>query len=194
MKKFLTMVAVAMTCLMGSSAFADSVDWCNFQWMEADSHIGYGRILLPEGKTASDVSAYMACTTDLSKPVVEWNKIDAVHNPFCQDCGKNVEFMTESAYAGYQGTNYCTFVFKLGKDDVMACRPVKDGQSDPMRMDSKRKLVSDMTRTFAPDKCGEGDKGRCAKNEVQACVDGYWQHYETCKAGQKCDASVPACK
>ena len=179
-------------------AAVDPVDlqWCTFHWLETSANnIGYGRILLPGTKTTEDVLAYMACTNDLSKPVSSWQTVDAVLNPSCSSCGANKEFMTEKAYAGASGTNYCTFIFDFLEEGMFACRPQQEGASAPILITvGSTTLTADLTRQFtnASSVCTEGDL-RCNGSNLELCDSGAWVVYETCEVSQSCSVAEEGC-
>ncbi len=171
----------------------DTVDlqWCSFHWLETTGdHLGYGRILLPSGKTVNDVNAYLACTNDLSKPVWEWDFTDAIDNEACgSDCGDNVEFMTLDRYAGVEGTNYCTFLFEFKNDaGTFACRPIQDGPAAPIIITDTTKLTADLTRQFASSSCTDGSV-RCSGKDIQMCGDGEWVTISSCTGNFSCQIS-----
>ena len=170
------------------------VAWCSFFWLDASTHAGYGRILLPDGVTASSVIAQMRCTDDLSKPVSQWTEIDAVHNAGCTDCYANTEYMTGS-YTGAAGKNYCTFVFLVGGDDeIIACPNIREGASTPIVIEDNTTLDESILRTFVSTvACNEGDV-RCSDNVLELCDSGAWTTYETCTGSTPvCDATAEAC-
>ncbi|MBQ9817065.1 MAG: hypothetical protein IJM59_06330 [Proteobacteria bacterium] len=177
-------------------------EWCNFQWLDgSDAHTGYGRILLPKGKTADDVLGYMACTTDLNKTITtstgkyNWDIIEADVNSGCGNCGQNVEFMTTKSYIGKGGTNYCTFIFDFGdKVNMFACRPIQDGPSAPIQIFAgKTKLLASDTRSFEYGGCTENSI-RCQGSSLQMCVDGLWGEVDVCTGAKPiCDANAGEC-
>lgn len=173
------------------------LQWCTFQWLATDdSNKGYGRILLPSGKSENDVLAYMACTNDITKPVSSWETVDAVLNPSCSNCGANKEFMTETGYTGKTGTNYCTFIFDFVDEGMFACRPQQDGESAPILItEGSTKLSADLTRTFTKGtvQCEE-NQIRCNDTNLEICMDGTWTVYETCQGSTPiCSVADEAC-
>ena len=171
--------------------------WCNFQWLTNDAnHFGYGRILLPDGKTPDDVIAYMACTPDLTKPVSTWTTVDAYHNASCTDCYSNTEFMTVDPYAGIGGTNYCTFIFDFiegNGNNKFACLPIQSGAAEPIHIvDGTTKLLADQTRQFTRGSCTE-NTFQCVGSSLQMCIDGTWGEMEVCASNKVCDANIGEC-
>ena len=138
----------------------------------------------------------MACTNDLNQPVESWDiAAEATLNEGCawEVCGYNKEFMTESTYAGYAGTNYCTFIFKFDDDNKFACRPVQDGAADPIRITNDSKLDASLTRSFQPQYCDSSVLAQCVGRELQMCDDDAWQHIMTCPKDKTCNASTASC-
>ena len=130
-----------------------AVDWCTFHWMETSTEnstaTGYGRILNPYiilGGPEDIRTAYMACTDDITKPVSEWTRMNAEFNQYCSDCGDNYEYIS-STYQALSGNNYCTFVFEYN-NEVIACRPQQDGDSEPIPIHSDTTLDIKNTRVF----------------------------------------------
>ena len=118
--------------------------WCQFKHLESSNGIGYGRILLNDGKTINDVLGYMSCSTDLNQAVSGWPlNPDSDHNPACSDCGNNVEFMSDPLVAD-PGTYHCTFIFSYGTDDY-ACTP---NGGAPIVIDASTKLTQTQTRSI----------------------------------------------
>ena len=182
--------------------------WCNFQWLDDSlTHKGYGRILLPEGYEPGDVSGYMLCTDDLSKPLLDanddfvWDAVAAAHNTGCGDCGYNTEFMTSEDYAGKPGTNFCTFAFQMVEevdDDLklftFACRPIQAGASEPIQViPGKSHLTEGLTRSFLNEGCVDGTY-RCINNTPGMCIGGSWLDVEPCSgATPLCDLYQGQC-
>ena len=126
---------------------ATDLKWCAFHYLDTNSKVGYGRVLMPTGVSTDDMIAYMACTTDLSKPVKTWDMIDSSENAACSNCGNNKEFMTISYVNVKPGTNYCTFVFEFN-NDMFACRPQQTGAAEPILLNDNSKLPATLTRTI----------------------------------------------
>ena len=194
MRKFLMCLVAFAACMTSVQAFADPVEWCNFQYLGEKDHVGFGRILLPKDVSASAVNAYMACTDDINKPVSTWTKFEAVPNKKCDNCGANTEFMTKVHFAGYSKTTYCTFVFKVNPGEEIACRPVSDGEAKPIPLAKDATMSALDTRMFKPEPCDGSKKARCDGQELQVCVDGAWQHFEYCAEGVKCHVASASCK
>ena len=144
------------------------VDWCTFHWMETEEininetdsakyAKGYGRILLSEEQAQNISSAAMACTNDLSKPVSEWKTFPASINDKCDNCGNNTEYATSFVLSDFIGPSiaesastkdfYCTFTFQY-KDQLLACRPQQDGDSEPIPIHSDTTFDIQDTRIF----------------------------------------------
>ena len=173
---------------------SEALTWAAFYHLDTSTHMGYGRILLPNGVNIDDLVAYMACTNDLSKPVKQWNVIEAVHNAGCTNCNSNTEFMTTLPYAGEAGTNYCTFVFEFnGSNNIFATHPVQNGPAEPIRLYDTTVLNSGTPRTFTPDYCYDADFARCNGSELQWCDDHQWIHMEYCKSADKCNPTTGEC-
>ncbi|MBQ9394565.1 MAG: hypothetical protein IJU23_03480 [Proteobacteria bacterium] len=173
------------SCVAAPIAF----DYCAFNYLDTALYKGYGRLLLPSGKTVNDVLGFLACTTDLNKPVVNWATADAVHNTSCGDCYSNQEFMTTEAFkTTAAGTYYCTFIFSFGDDIDYACRPVDTnaGAAQPIPLTKTTKLTADLTRSFYKDGCAE-NQVRCTGSVLEMCVDGVWDVVE------ECTGSKPVC-
>lgn len=168
-----------------------NLQWCTFHWLDVANAVGYGRILMPSGKTADDVLGYMACTQDLSLPVNQWKSVDADVNASCSDCGLNTEFMSQSYIKNAPvGTNYCTFIFDFVDEGVFACQPRQSGESAPTRIQPATKLTADMTRSFvkaAPaTECTE-NAVKCEGNVSYLCDSGKWEKM------YDCIGDVPVC-
>jgi len=164
------------------------VAWCSFWWLDASTHAGYGRILLPDSIGPKDVIAQMRCTDDLTKPVSKWDEIDAVHNEACSDCYANTEYMT-AAYAGKPGKNYCTFVYLVGADDeIIACTNIRNGESKPIIIQDSTTLDESILRSFEKTTVCTPDDARCTGNVYEMCDKGEkWVDMETCSG------STPVC-
>lgn len=168
-------------------ALAD-FNYCAFNYLDTVTHKGYGRILLPSGKSAGDVLGYMACTTDLNQPVNNWKSADAEQNTSCSDCYSNLEFMSEPFKTTAAGTYYCTFIFTFG-DINYACRPTDTNagvSSIPIALSNTTKFTADLTRTFVKEGCAE-NQVRCTDSILEMCVDGVWSVVE------ECSGSTPVC-
>ncbi len=163
-------------------------DWCVFQWLDTnDSNKAYGRILPSDKVTKNDISAALACTTDLSLPVSDWERTPAVLNSNCSNCGNNLEYMTPP-YEGGNGSNYCTFVFTAKNRDY-ACLPLQDGIAAPMLIQpGVTTLNESLTRQFysEPECMKNGDK-ICNGDTLMRCDNGSWTKE------QQCEGSTPKC-
>ncbi len=189
--------SAAPVCVKGECKISE-VFWCVFHWLEYDATSktaqGYGRIWIPDEINADELSGYMACTNDLSKPVLEWDKIDATVNPKCYDCGaNNTEYMT-SAYQSVNGYNYCTFIYAY-RDEVLACRPQQNGEAAPIRVNAGDKLDALYTRYFYQiGDCSEEGKYTCANNKRMQCVSGNWVEDKVCSGSTpRCDHATNDC-
>ena len=173
---------------------ATDLKWCAFHYLDTNSKVGYGRILMPTGVSTDDMIAYMACTTDLSKPVKTWDMIDSSENAACSNCGDNKEFMTVPYVNVKPGTNYCTFVFEFN-NDMFACRPQQTGAAEPILLNDNSKLPATLTRTIETTVvCSEGAV-KCDGNKLMLCDENAWVEYEVCEgATPVCDAKAEACK
>lgn len=117
-------------------------EWCNFQHLDTSTAVGYGRILLPSGKTPADVIGLMRCSTTLSSAVESWTlETWGEHNASCSDCYSNTEFMTEQFVAS-PAKYYCTFLFSFG-DANYACLP---NGGAPITLTSTTTLTSEQVR------------------------------------------------
>ena len=182
----------AEKCIAKPDDFVD-LQWCTFHWLETTgNHNGYGRILFPSGMSDSDVIAQMRCTNDLSKPVSEWDEVDANKNPSCSGCGNNTEYMTISAYAGKEGINYCTFTYFFNDASYFACRPQQEGAAAPINLNNNPILTADLTRQFTSTSCNN-NAVRCSGNLLQICDYGEWETVETCASAENCDAANETC-
>lgn len=173
---------------------APDLKWCTFHWLDSSARIGYGRILMPEGKTDKDVLAYIACTNDLERNLDDWTLIDASQNLACSDCGANSEYMTRPYVNPPVGTNYCAFIFEFERYRY-ACRPQQHGESLPVIVSGGMKIPEAMTRSFTVvQTCTEGDV-KCDGNKLMLCDSNAWQEYEVCTESTPiCDDSAEECK
>ncbi len=153
-----------------------TVEWCKFQWLNTPQSAG-GRILFPEGLGDEDVLAYLACTSNLSTPIDNWDILDASLNTGCTEtepagnaCGNNKEYMVDAnSYTGAAGTNYCAFIFDFGSDRFLCSND--GGAGVPVTSD----LVwyTDRYRTFESTFCtGKADGSYCDGDTWTQCSGG----------------------
>ncbi len=162
------------------------VDWCDFQYLDPATHVGYARILFNDQIKADDVEVAMFCTSDLDKPVLSWNEeIDANINASCDNCGNNTEFMTVKGAHGDLGKNYCTMIY-LDGDNFFACKPITDGASDPILITETTKLSESDVRTFeSTATCADGS-ARCNGASYEECENDEWIPLDDCPTGKVC--------
>ncbi len=190
----------APVCVNGECKISE-IFWCTFHWLEYNSldktATGYGRIWIPNEIDANELKGYMACTSDLSMPVSQWTKIDAVVNPYCSDCGVNTEYMT-SVYHSANGYNYCTFIYEY-RDQFLACRPQQTGESSPIRLNQTDTLDALYTRYFYQiGECATEGAYTCTNNKRMRCSGGNWIEDKICSdTTPRCDHltndCAPAC-
>ena len=159
-----------------------TVTWCVFKYLDPASHIGYSRILIPSGE---EVMGAMRCTDDLSKPIGEWEEVDADVNTLCSDCYANTEFMSES-YKGKNGVNHCAYVFTDGDNDFV-CETGYEGEHHPHLISEDSLIDEGFTYAFTRiGRCNDGDY-RCNGNIYEGCEDDEWIELEVC------EGTTPVC-
>lgn len=154
-------------------------EWCTFHWLDATNRIGYGRVLMPEGKTDGDMLAYMACTNDLSKTLGQWDQVAASWNKSCSNCGPNQEYMTVAYASPKAGKNYCAFVFEFD-NGMYVCKPQQTGAAAPEAVTVGSTIKESMTRSFDVATVCLNDDAKCDGTELYLCENNEWIDMGAC--------------
>lgn len=117
-------------------ADGDAITWCSGGTVKEGEN-AYIQALLPKEIRGSQAQAKIICG-DKDKLPSTWTKTIATHeNLLCNNCGDNIEYMTD-AITGAKG-NACATIITFGKKSY-AC---KIGGDNPVEFKTSEKLADD---------------------------------------------------